>query len=99
LDRYLVTCHAIRGHAVDTRDGINPSRPVRQFGLIGMLADRASIQNRIMIMKAKLAITVTLLALVCAAPLLSACQTTAGAGEDISAGGHALTNSAEKHAP
>ena len=27
---------------------------------------------------------------------LSACNTMAGAGEDVSAGGHALTNSAEK---
>ncbi len=39
-----------------------------------------------------------LLALLAASPLLAACQTTAGAGEDISAGGRALTNSAEKHA-
>ncbi len=27
---------------------------------------------------------------------LSACNTIAGAGEDVSAGGHAVTNSAEK---
>ncbi|HEY4803595.1 MAG TPA: entericidin A/B family lipoprotein [Paraburkholderia sp.] len=27
---------------------------------------------------------------------LSACNTMAGAGEDVSAGGHALTNAAEK---
>ncbi|HEY1931847.1 MAG TPA: entericidin A/B family lipoprotein [Acetobacteraceae bacterium] len=50
-------------------------------------------------MNAKLSIALTLLVLIAAAPLLGACQTTAGAGEDISAGGHALTNSAEKHAP
>ena len=30
---------------------------------------------------------------------LSACNTTAGAGEDISNTGHAITNSAEKHKP
>ena len=29
--------------------------------------------------------------------ILSACHTTAGAGKDISAAGHASTNSAEKH--
>lgn len=29
--------------------------------------------------------------------LLTACNTVAGAGEDISKGGHAITNSAEKH--
>jgi predicted small secreted protein len=28
---------------------------------------------------------------------LSACHTTAGAGKDISAAGHAITNSADKH--
>ncbi len=31
------------------------------------------------------------------AALLSACNTTAGAGEDLSAAGHAITNSAEEH--
>ena len=50
-------------------------------------------------MRKKLSITLALLVLIGAAPLLGACQTTAGAGEDISAGGHAITNSAEKHAP
>jgi predicted small secreted protein len=29
--------------------------------------------------------------------LLSACHTVAGAGQDISKGGHAITDSAEKH--
>ena len=33
------------------------------------------------------------------APLLGACNTTAGVGEDLSAGGHAITNTAERHAP
>ncbi|HEY6432923.1 MAG TPA: entericidin A/B family lipoprotein [Acetobacteraceae bacterium] len=32
-------------------------------------------------------------------PLLSACNTTAGAGQDISATGHAITGSAEKLKP
>jgi predicted small secreted protein len=44
-------------------------------------------------------IALTLLALIGAAPLLGACHTTAGAGEDISATGHALTHSAEKNTP
>ena len=44
-------------------------------------------------------VALTLLMLFAAAPLLGACQTTAGAGQDISAGGKALTKSAEKHAP
>ncbi|MGA3003799.1 MAG: entericidin A/B family lipoprotein [Acetobacteraceae bacterium] len=50
-------------------------------------------------MRRNLSIALTLLAILAATPLLTACQTTAGAGEDISAGGHALTKSAEKHAP
>jgi predicted small secreted protein len=40
-----------------------------------------------------------LLALLGAAPLLAGCNTTAGAGEDLSAAGRAMTRSAEKHAP
>jgi len=50
-------------------------------------------------MRKNLSIALTLLAILAVSPLLGACQTTAGAGEDISAGGHALTKSAEKHAP
>lgn len=41
----------------------------------------------------------TLLALLGVAPLLGACHTTAGVGEDISQGGKAIEHSAEKHAP
>jgi predicted small secreted protein len=47
----------------------------------------------------KLSIALTVLMLLAAAPLLSACNTTAGAGEDISATGHAITHSAEKNTP
>ncbi len=41
----------------------------------------------------------TFIALVGAMPLLAACHTTAGAGEDISKTGQAIQNSADKHAP
>ncbi len=50
-------------------------------------------------MLVKLSIALTVLVLLGAAPLLSACNTTAGAGEDISATGHAITHSAEKNTP
>lgn len=40
-----------------------------------------------------------LLALLGAVPVLNACHTTAGAGEDISRAGDAIQRSAEKHAP
>ena len=50
-------------------------------------------------MKKHSSIAVTLLALVLAAPLLGACHTTAGAGEDISAGGKAVTHTADKLMP
>ncbi len=50
-------------------------------------------------MRKHLTTTLALLALLAAAPLLSACNTTEGAGRDLSAAGHAMTNSAEHHAP
>jgi predicted small secreted protein len=50
-------------------------------------------------MRTNISITLTLLVLIAAAPLLGACHTTAGAGQDISATGHALTNSAQKNTP
>jgi predicted small secreted protein len=34
-----------------------------------------------------------------ASVLLGACHTTAGAGQDLSATGHAITNSADQHTP
>jgi entericidin B len=40
-----------------------------------------------------------LLTLLATASLLVACHTTAGVGEDVSQGGHALTNSANANAP
>lgn len=50
-------------------------------------------------MRKNISLVLTLLAVIGLAPVLGACHTTAGAGEDLSAGGHAITNSAEKHTP
>jgi predicted small secreted protein len=50
-------------------------------------------------MRKKFSIALTLLALIGAAPLLSACHTTAGVGQDLTAGGKAITNTADKHTP
>jgi predicted small secreted protein len=50
-------------------------------------------------MRKTISLSLTLLMLVGAVPLLGACHTAAGAGEDVSATGHALTNSADKHTP
>ena len=44
-------------------------------------------------------IAVALLLLITAAPMLGACNTTAGASQDLSATGHAITNNAEQHKP
>ena len=63
------------------------------------LPDHANTHGRTITMRTKLSIALTLLALIGVAPLLGACHTTAGAGEDISATGHALTHSAEKNTP
>jgi entericidin B len=50
-------------------------------------------------MRKNLSIALTLLAMVGIAPMLAACNTTAGAGRDISDGGHAITRDANKLAP
>lgn len=50
-------------------------------------------------MQMKLSIAFTLFVLIGAVPLLGACHTTAGAGQDISATGHVLTNGAQKNTP
>jgi predicted small secreted protein len=50
-------------------------------------------------MRRKLAIIMALLALAGTAPLLTACYTTKGAGQDLQAAGHGLENSAERHTP
>jgi predicted small secreted protein len=43
----------------------------------------------------RIATALTLAALMATATLLSACNTTAGAGQDISSAGHAVTGAAE----
>ena len=68
-------------------DSINIERILRRYA------------QRRKIMPGKISLVLALLALIASVPLLGACQTTAGAGQDITAGGKALTNSAEKHAP
>ncbi len=50
-------------------------------------------------MQRTLIIGLTTLSLVAAAPLLSACHTTAGAGQDISATGQAIDKAAKKSTP
>lgn len=50
-------------------------------------------------MKNNAMLAAALMALFGASVLLSACQTTAGAGRDMSAGGQAITKSAVKNAP
>lgn len=61
--------------------------------------DHTDMDKRIITMSNNLSIALTLLVLVGALPLLGACHTTAGAGEDISATGHAITHSADKNTP
>jgi predicted small secreted protein len=55
--------------------------------------------KRTIAMNRTLSIALTLLVLLTAAPLLGACHTTAGAGEDLSAAGHAVTNGAQRSTP
>jgi predicted small secreted protein len=55
--------------------------------------------ERTITMRAYLSVALTLLVLIGVAPLLGACHTTAGAGQDISATGHAITHDADKATP
>jgi predicted small secreted protein len=48
-------------------------------------------------MQRKLAFVLTLVALAGTAPLLSACYTTRGAGQDLQAAGQGIEHSAEKN--
>jgi predicted small secreted protein len=61
--------------------------------------DQADQHGRTTTMRKTFSITLTLLMLIGAVPLLGACHTMAGAGQDISSTGNALTNSADKHSP
>ena len=47
----------------------------------------------------KFILALAMLAVVAVAPLLSACHTTAGAGQDISATGKAIEKSAKQNTP
>jgi predicted small secreted protein len=48
-------------------------------------------------MRRKLSLALALVTLLGAVPLLSACYTTRGAGEDIESAGHGLSNAASNH--
>jgi predicted small secreted protein len=50
-------------------------------------------------MHKKLIVALAMLSVVAVAPLLSACHTTAGAGQDISATGQAIDKAAKKATP
>ncbi len=50
-------------------------------------------------MRKNLLTALTMLALLAAAPLLSACHTTAGVGQDVAATGKVITNDAQKSTP
>ncbi len=51
------------------------------------------------LMRRYFSIALSMLALAVASPLLGACHTTAGVGEDVSAAGHAVTGEAKKLTP
>jgi len=68
--------------------------------LIGRFAgefDARDMQEFLMTKNIRLALAFA--ALLGAAPVLSACHTTAGVGQDLSQGGQALSNSANANAP
>lgn len=78
-----------------------PTRAETTVGSITRIVPLLAIpkpQEVVMFKRMSIAV-LTLLALLGAASLLTACHTTAGAGEDISNTGHAITNSANKNTP
>jgi predicted small secreted protein len=50
-------------------------------------------------MRRTISITLTLLMLIGAVPLLGACHTTAGFGQDVSDGGHVISHDANSSTP
>jgi predicted small secreted protein len=63
----------------------------------GTRAVASQARRKEAIMRRKLAIVLAVVALAGTAPLLSACYTTRGAGEDLQAAGHGLEHSAERN--
>jgi predicted small secreted protein len=64
-----------------------------------IVAHHAPLHEGVATMRKYLSVARVLLALAGAAPLLGACHTTAGLGEDLSATGHAISNEAKKVTP
>jgi predicted small secreted protein len=78
------------------------ANPIRQAEARASLSvtDPGTARQKVKTMcKRTTILTLTLLALLGAAPILGACHTTAGAGEDISKTGSAIENSANRAAP
>ena len=50
-------------------------------------------------MRKNVSIALAFLLLIAAAPLLGACHTTAGAGQDLSDAGHVISHDADRHSP
>jgi predicted small secreted protein len=57
------------------------------------------VSTGVFVMTKSFRLALTLAALIGAAPLLSACHTTAGVGQDLAQGGTALKNTANANAP
>lgn len=80
--------------------GLKPAMPPATSAPVDTKFAKARTKtSRIIPVRKKLSIALTLLALIGVAPMLGACHTTAGAGEDLKATGNAITNSADKHTP
>jgi predicted small secreted protein len=73
-----------------------PPTSVNRLSRLALMPGR---NERIITMRTTLSITLALFVLIGAMPLLGACHTTAGAGEDLSATGHVITHSADKNTP
>jgi predicted small secreted protein len=84
----------------------NQSRRALQHGCGRRLRTRPGVSKHCsrttrkkLVMYSKLALGLSVLVLIAAAPLLGACHTTAGVGQDISATGTAIDKTAVKATP
>ena len=85
--------HEVVMRPVPERSVVDPERSGPNHGLADVTNEKDATMSKTIIR------SLTLLGLLALAPVLSACNTTAGAGQDISATGRAVTNTADKLKP
>jgi entericidin B len=92
--RFADESHARRNVPTPALIGLRTIQGSRGYHLELTCSKPEEVHKGTSIMRRNLSIALTLLVLVGIAPLLGACNTTAGVGRDISDGGHVITHDA-----